>query len=652
MKKYLPLILIGAVIAGFFVWQVMTPHVSPSAVTSVLARTGHLTLFLALWLAAYFAGRGVVCAIRWRGDAPPPEITTALGVVVFSTVALALAAFQGAYVWVVRGIVIAVLAVGMVPWVRRWGSIAERVKKWFAELDAGAGALLVFAAFLAAPLLLAAAEPPFYWDASTYHLAVPRFYAEAHGFTYLPYNTYASMPLGATMFYLWGMLWDGYTTANACYLAVSLLAIAVTYRVARIWLNQFYAAIAAALVYFTPVVFIVQPGAHVDHFVMLYGAACLYTYFKIDVGVRSWRRALMMGIFLGAALAIKYTSIWLLAAFVPVFIWDLAKKRLTVRDVAVTTAIAFVFVVPWLVKAYVERGNPLFPLWYDVFGGRDFTAEQAKRLVAWQHQMGAGRGWSDYLLLPFRISVQGDLDYATFCGVYLPFLLPLAIIAAVAFRKAGRLVAFAWTFFLGWALGPQQLRFLGAGLVPLAVAAAGTLAWADAPLGNKARVGLRVALVIGVCFAGFAYNIPGLNESLTGYQYLAGMTAEDFLIWNNGVYMAEKYINENTPADAKVLMIFTNHTLYLHRPAVYDSFFEASPFLMAAEKGADARALYNLACRWGISYVYIYHYFEKKAWREYTPETRERFYDFIRRYCTPVYQDPLNDVYILTPPAG
>ena len=39
----------------------------------------------------------------------------------------------------------------------------------------------------------------------------------------LPYNTYSSMPLGATMFYLWGMLWDGLTCANASYFAVSLV---------------------------------------------------------------------------------------------------------------------------------------------------------------------------------------------------------------------------------------------------------------------------------------------------------------------------------------------------------------------------------------------------------------------------------------------
>lgn len=652
MKRYLPLLLVAALVAGFLVWQILTPHVSPSAVTSVLARSGHLGLFLALWLATYFAGRGIIAAVRWRAAPPPPEITIALGVIVFSTAALLLAALHIAYVWAVRALVVAVLIAGVVPWARRLGGAGERVRRWFAELDAGAAVFLIFGAFLAAPLFLAAAEPPFYWDACTYHLAVPRFYAEAHGFTYLPYNTYASMPLGATMFYLWGMLWDGYTTANACYLAVSLLAVAVAYRLARIWLNQFYAALAAALVYFTPVFFIVQPGAHVDHFVVLYGAACLYMYFQADAEIRPWQRALMLGVFLGAALAIKYTSIWLLIAFLPVFIWDLIKRRLRFRDILITVTVAFLFVVPWLIKAYVERGNPLFPLLYGVFGGRDFTAEQAQKLVAWQHRMGAGRGLLDYLLLPFRISVQGDLDYAAFCGVYFPFLLPLALLAAVVFRRAGRLVAFAWAFFLGWALGPQQLRFLGAGLVPLAVAAAGTLSWADGPLGRKTRAGLRIALVVLVCFAAFAYNILSLNQALTGYEYMTGMPAEYFLMSNFGVYMAQKYINENTPPDAKVLMIFTNHTLYMHRPAIYDAFFEASPFLLAAEKGADGRALYDLARRWGVSHVHIYHYFEKKAWREYTPETRQRFYDFIQRYCTPVYQDPLNDVYSLNPPAG
>jgi hypothetical protein len=98
-----------------------------------------------------------------------------------------------------------------------------------------------------------------------------------------------------------------------------------------------------------------------------------------------------------------------------------------------------------------------------------------------------------------------------------------------------------------------------------------------------------------------------------------------------------------------VLMIFTNHTLYLEREAVYDSFFEASAFLLAAENGAEAAALYELARGWGITHVHIFHLFEKKAWPSYSKHTKNAFYEFIEKYNKPLYRDPLNDVYELSP---
>jgi 4-amino-4-deoxy-L-arabinose transferase-like glycosyltransferase len=458
------------------------------------------------------------------------------------------------------------------------------------------------------------------------------------------------MPLGATMFYLWAMLWDGLTCANASYFAVSLVVVAFVYRLARFWLPQFYAAAAAFLVFFTPVFFVVMPGAHVDHFLMLYVAAALYAYFRPgpagDAGRP--RRALAVGIFLGAALAVKYTSIYVLGAFAPVFVYDVVRRRLRWRDVAVILAVAAAFVAPWLVKAYVERGSPLFPLFYDVLGGRDFSRLQAEHLVSWQHDIGVGRKWYDYLLLPYRISVRADFDYNYFAGIYLPYLLPLAAVAALAFRRAGRLVAFAWAFVACWSLGPQQLRFLDGGLAALAVAAAGSLAAVEGALGSVARGAWRAAVVVLIIFTALAYNVGGVFHALEGFDYLAGESREQFLETKCGFYLAQKFINENTPPDAKILMVFTNHTLYLEREAVYDSFFEASAFLLAAENGADAAALYELARRRGITHVHIFHMFEKKAWPSYNKRTKNVFYEFIEKYNKPVYRDPLNDVYELS----
>jgi len=633
---------------GLFVWNAATPHIYRNTVGLLLGKAWHLALFAALWLAAYFAGRALFRVLRLPGDLPP-EVATAAGVVAFSVGAFALAAAHLAYAVVAKVVVVAVLAAGAYPWFRRLRTEPGRLRRWLAELEPGPAAWLFAAGVLTFPLALAAAEPPIYWDALTYHLAVPFKYLSAHHFVYLPYNVYASMPLGATMFYLWAMMWDGLTCANASYFVATLLAAAVVYRLARRWLPQFYAAAAAFLVYFTPVFFVVMPGAHVDHFLMLYVGAALFLYLAprepgTAVGLP---RAAAGGLFLGAALAVKYTAIYALGAFVPLLAYDLVRRRLRVREAALFLAVAFLLVAPWLVKAYVERGNPVFPLFYDVLGGRDFTSAQAEALIEWQHGMGAGRAWYDYLLLPYRISVEADFDYKAFAGVYLPFLLPLAALAAVAFRRAGRVVAFGWAFFICWSLGPQQIRFLDGGLVALGVAAAGTLAAAEEGWGVRGRAVWRAGIVAVIIFSAVAYNVGGLVHTQEGIGYLAGQTTEEFLDEKCAFYRAQTYLNEDTPPDSKILMVFTNHTLYLEREAVYDSFFEASAFLLAAEEGADAAGLYRLAREWGVTHVHLFHLYEERGWEYYTVQTKNAFFDFLERYTRLAYQDPLNDIYEL-----
>lgn len=650
MKKYLLPILVAAAIVGFVVLHIVSPHLYRNLITVHLAKLWHLALFLAMWLAAYFAGRGLLRLLTKKQEVLP-EVAAAAGVVIFATAALVAAACHVAYRWPVRIITLAVLAAGMVPWLRRLRAEPGRVRRWWNELELGPAAWLVGGAVLVFPLALAAAQPPLYWDALTYHLAVPSHYAAAHGFVYLPYNIYASMPLGATMFYMWAMLWDGVICANGSYFAVSVLVLALTYRLARIWLGQFYAALASFLVFFTPVFFVVMPGAHVDHFLMLYVAAALYLYFAPRAAAAPAGRAAAVGVFLGAALSVKYTSVYALAALAPAVIYDLVRRRERLRDVALTLGVAFVFVVPWLVKAYVERGSPFFPLFYDVFGGRDFSPAQAQRLVSWQHGMGAGRGWLDYLLLPYRVSVDADFNYRSFAGIYLPYLLPLAALAAVFFRRAWKLVAFGWLYFAAWALGPQQLRFFDPGFTAMAVAAAGAVAAAEGAWGSRARNVWRAAVCAVVLFTGVSYNVGCVFQTLEGYDYLAGQGFVPFLRDKCGFYAAQEFINERTPPDAKVLMLFTNHTLYLKRAAVYDSFFEASPFLLAADApGAEPQDLYRLARRWGVTHVHVFHMFEEDSWPYYSKRAKSVLYEFLGEYCISVYRDPLNDVYELLPP--
>jgi len=619
----------------------------------VAGKLWHLGLFLVFWFAVYVAGRGAMAAFFRRSWSPPPEVAAAAGVVVFVLAAILLCSIHLAYGWLVKVLVVGAAVAGAVVWRKEWLRVPARVKRWLTEVEVSTAVLVAAAAALVLPMALTAAHPPTYVDALVYHLAVPKAYGAGHGFIYLPYNVFSSMPMGGSLFYLWPYLWDGLITASASHLVVTVLAVSLTYRLARKWLPQFYAALAAVTVILTPVIFKVIGGAQNDHFVLLFTAAALFVYFDAGAAERAARRKrfALVGIFLGAALAVKYTAVAVLAAFVVLLIFDLLKRRIRFGDVVVVLAVAFVVVVPWLVKAYVERGNPVFPLAYDIFGGRDFSAEQARRLVAWQAGMGRGRGFRDFVLLPYRISVEGGFTYDYFAGRYLPFLLPLSLLAAAFFRKAGRLVAFGWVCMAAWAFGPQQLRFLDGAVPAFAIAAAGTLAATDGLWSSWARGIWRAAAGVAVVAFAIPFLIPAIFSSFPRQAYLASDDREGFLRSWAAFYLPQEFINEELPADATVLLLYYNETLYLERAAAYDSFPEASALLIAAEEGRTEVELYDLIRGWGVTHVHSYYYGEPRLEGAYSPEALARVRSCIALHGVVIYEDNYSKVYELIPAA-
>jgi hypothetical protein len=641
--------LLAAVVAvgvAFVILNATAVREGVSLLPETLAKLGHLFLWLLFWAAIYPLGRFAERVITGRRSWPP-ELALAAGIVTAVYLLFALCAVRLAYPWVIRVLVVAGAAAGFY-WLRReWGRAPGRARRWLGEVELASAALLVGVAVFALSPALTAAEPPYYWDALTYHLAVPKLYAAAHGFAYLPDNVYASMPLGATLFYLGPLLWDGLVCANASHLVATVCALGLSYRLARLRLGQFPAALAAAFVALTPTVLAVAGGAHVDNFLILFVVAALYLY--CAEGKKARREAIAVGVFLGAALATKYAAFAAVAAFLPLWVYDLWKKRLRLREVAIIVAVAAAFLVPWFGKAYVERGNPVFPLAYDVFGGRDFTAEQARRLTVWQGGMGRGRGLADYALLPYRISAEAGYTYEAFHGLYLPFLLPLAALAVAFYRRVGRFAAFGWVYLAAWALGPQQLRFLGGALPALAAAAAATVGAVEERTRGFFRGVWRAVVVAAFLVVGMLYNAPAIYDTLPGHAYLAGMGAEQFLTYRCPFYRAQLYINRELPANAKVLMVFSNQILYMERPAAYDSFIEASAFLIAAEEAEGPDDLYRRARAEGATHVFFYRVYEAKAWPYYEPRARELFYEFLRRYGVVVYEDNENRIYELLP---
>ena len=619
-----------AAAAAFFCYQ--TGH--RDGLVSFLTHGAHLVLFAALAWSAYFVGR-VTSRYVLRQTSTYWEIDAALGFVVFGAVAFVLAATHLLYPWLVRSAVLLVVALSAPLWwryVREAPAFARR--KWGGAAP-GVIAVAVASVPFALVLLIRTGLPPVEWDVLVYHLYIPKVFAEAHSFVYLPRLVYASMPLGAEMMFTWAYAWDGLRAAGAVAPLFNILMVIATWRLARRYLDDLWAAVAAALLLFTPSFATAVGSSYVDFVVGAFVVMALVVYLN---GFRRYADAALAGVLLGAALAVKYTAAYALVAFLPIIGVDVIKRKLPLRYAAAFLITAFAVFAPWLVKAFVERGNPVFPALYDVFGGRDLSPEAAAGILPALRRIGMGRGVVDYLLLPYRVSVLGGSGYGRFAGSLWPFSFLVIPFALVWFRR-WRLLTFTVLYFAAWAFMSQQLRFLSATYATLAALTAGVFAAVADAFAGSARAVSRFAVVGLLLTLGYLLNAPNILAGLGGLRYYEKGGADVYVREKAPCYEADEFVNDELPEDAVVLMLFDNCLLYLERPAAYDSFLDASATVYDVQKLKNPAEVAAYVEGLDATHIMTYRVGAAFFWNYYERSTRRLWEAYLAQYTTPIYDD-------------
>ena len=597
----------------------------------------HVFLFVALAWAAYFIGRLVVGFV-FRQKEHFWEIDLAVGFVCFGLFAFLLGTVHLLYVWVIRVIVLAVLALSAPLLWRYCNEAGDYIRGRLSSLTPGP--VVVFAVFLPlfASLLTRVGLPPFEWDSLVYHLYIPKVYAENHYMVYLPRLAYSSMPLGAEIIYTWAYLWDGLGCAAAVAPVFNGLFVVAAWRLARRYMDNLWAAVAAALLFTTPAYTLYFPSAYVD---MPVGALALMALFVYLRGFDGKRDAALAGFLSGAALGFKYTAAYALIALVPVIALDLYRRRVALRNVIIMLAVALVVASPWFAKAFVERGNPVFPALYSVFGGRDLAPDVAEHLGEWQQQIGMGREAVDYALLPYRISFRADGGYERFDGIILPFGIAAFLLSLIWFRRK-RLLLYTAFYTVAWAvLASQQLRFLSAALGTYAIITAGLFASVVSGLKNARWRGVVCVILIGavVTFGYAANSLATFWYANDALEYLVTHDEDVYLGKMASSYSVNKYINDNLPEDAVILMIFENHLLYLERRAIYDSFFESSGTLRTVAGLESPAAVADYVDSLGATYILSGRFADSYFWSHYEHATRVLWNAYLRGYTYPIFDN-------------
>lgn len=449
------------------------------------------------------------------------------------------------------------------------------------------GVLLVVALALAA--LVPALAPPSMsdWDSLAYHLSVPKLYLQHGGIYYINWMSHSNFPLLTEMLYAPGVAMNLPAAAKLMHYWTGVLLVAAVWMLTRRHFSEKAAPLAAIGVAGMPIVLWEATTAYVDLATALYSVVAVHLLLNyVDTGDR--RHLIGCATAAGFSASTKMTGLALMALL---GIWLLANpilrpnaenrelprpngERVGVRGIGPRlrpalqfAAVALLVCSPWYIKTWVYTGNPVYPFFYSILGGRDWTPELARNYSMLQSKFGLGHDFAAFAFLPFNLTFNSWAFYDT-PGLYVgPIMLvsaPVLFAARYADRKLAGLLAFFLAQVVIWFVLTQQSRYLIPALAVLAVLGAVVVYRIDRL--RLARGAMWGAFVLTAAF-GIWTLWPAIRSAA---PYVFGTeSADDYLSRTLDIYPAQQWMNDYLPGDAKVALYGDTRGFYLERDYVW-----------------------------------------------------------------------------------
>jgi len=356
----------------------------------------------------------------------------------------------------------------------------------------------------------------------------------------------------------------------------------------------------------------------------------------------------LAGAMMGFALATKYTALlaWGLWGLIGLAWGWYTQWKQGVRLVVLTGLVALAIGSPFYLRNWVWTGNPVYPFAYGIFGGKNWSDEQAMAYRGDQLKFGMGREPAQLLLLPWNLAAH-PFRFADPIGamigerVYLlpatgmGYLATLGLIAGAGLMPGtGWLMALAGLNTLGWFYLMQQVRYL-IGVFPL-FAAGGTARAHLAPRWLRGAYGalLGVQALFTLWLFGSAY-LP--------YLPLALRDRDAYLERRLQIYPAVRFINAHTPSDLGVILLDETRGYYLERRYLWGN--AGHHRLIPYERFRSGRELVAWLRQQGYGYVLINRRFTPQGASEHW---RALYYEAIAHgWLRPVFAERGVEIYAL-----
>lgn len=396
-------------------------------------------------------------------------------------------------------------------------------------------------------------------DALRYHFAAPKIWLKQNQMVEIPWDWATYQPFNVQMLFMMGMALHSDILGALFHWLFGVLIIGALFSFCKRYLKDVSQVLAAAIFYISGLVAWESTSGYVELGSAFFSLLAFYAFMNWAYSNDATGWLALSGVFAGLAAGTKYTGAVMTVLLVIALGGYLARQRRLgeiFTPLLALTVPAFLLVVPWYLKNFIQTGDPAYPFLSTLMGREGFQTLLTNILS----QYGYGKGLTDFVAFPFRLTFDGEaFDKGYLLGPlylsFIPFLVLLKdkqVVSMVSF--------FIVVYGLFWFLTSQQARFLLPMLPLLAAccaASARLLESYDGMVRVATKTVLMVALTFG-CVVTLFYNTQFIPV-VFGFE-----SKEMFLTRKTWFYQDIEWMNSNLPENARILFL-AHEGYYLDR---------------------------------------------------------------------------------------
>jgi dolichyl-phosphate-mannose-protein mannosyltransferase len=451
---------------------------------------------------------------------------------------------------------------------------AEKLGKRFLKLawvNQTVMIILFFGMILMGMLML---SPPTSWNELAYHLPSAKTYIANHQVIYIDHIKWSNFPGLINMHYTLAMLIGGPTGARLLHGVFGLLAAGAIVQLYRHYVGSRKLLLPAAIFFTMWLVIQVTITADTDLGALLFQLLAVMTILHTHTrkSYKGWWIAsgCMLGFALGCGWGSLSFAVSIGVAYIIVAFWEKIAWRKWVIPTVWVAVSALILFSPWMLKAWLMTGNPIYPLGYGIFGGQGWSQTGYQYWTAdLYEQLGKSRNPVNFLMMPWDLTFNtaqfGENGISPLLICFAPGLFFIRKKSSSRFLILLILLLITFNFWFC----PQRSRYL---LIVYALMAILTASVVEKIFDN---VGPTLRGILGILII-MTILIPSYGRMIENCYWRSGVIFGDEPVnsyLKNSKILPDidmyDYINRNLPKETKILAVYGSIRRYYCDAVIY-----------------------------------------------------------------------------------